>query len=459
MDLQAEHEVVNRNLLPEAVRDFDPIGINERGRLAGVKEGEVREIGHVGLMFLDLAKNSGAIKEKSADSQPNQPVTPEMQSAIDKAVDERTEDLNRRITGLEDQVKDWEKRFNELQQERDDLVKERDDLKKANKKLEDKLDKLEKDDKTSKNAKAGKPANNIGEIRREADGYAIGDFVALQRGDRGYEPGYIVVGFDQDDAGNTRILIRDRYRPQIGLSPYSTYAHFLRKEEDLNNTNSVDVSQRRIRGTIARVDVGNSRLSRLRRRIRGGPPPPTHRDDIGYHYYDGREPVYVEDSYVEDDRRGSAAAVLGAGILLLLGISAYTLHEVDEIEDHQAKPVQIQPKVVPPVIVGPSEPAPKRDVPLNDRAGFFENSNKGGHGLALDTPKGSKVLTLDDGTYYLRAASGKTYRLRFNTQGKLTGDTIRALRANNYQVGQAKDKFKDREGRTYTHAYSVVADK
>jgi hypothetical protein len=105
-----------------------------------------------------------------------------------------------------------------------------------------------------------------------------------------------------------------------------------------------------------------------------------------------------------------------------------------------------------------SENTSDRDEPLSGRNSYSENSKKDGHGLELDTNDGTTITKKDDGTYYLTGSNGKTIRLRFNHQGKLTGETVRNLKAEHYEVGQGHSVFRDREGHRFEHAYSTIGD-
>jgi regulator of replication initiation timing len=105
-----------------------------------------------------------------------------------------------------------------------------------------------------------------------------------------------------------------------------------------------------------------------------------------------------------------------------------------------------------------SETKPDNDEPLSGTSTYFENSHVGGHGLELKYPRKTEFKKNQDGTYTFKLANGKKMKLVWNTQGKLTPDTVRAIKKENLEVGWAHTKFMDREGSTYSHQYSVIGD-
>lgn len=133
-------------------------------------------------------------------------------------------------------------------------------------------------------------------------------------------------------------------------------------------------------------------------------------------------------------------AVAAAGALFAAGIGLWNHHELEEQEGYQAKPGYVSPN----------------GLGGSGLTSYFENSHPGGHGLQLDYPRIMKLTKNQDGTYTFKLRNGKTMKLVWNRQGKLTDYTIRALRKENISVGWAQTKFTNRQGSTYTHQYSVI---
>jgi len=235
--------------------------------------------------------------------------------------------------------------------------------------------------------------------------------------------------------------------------------------------------------TVGRYPYRESRLRTFLRRLRRQPAAPEYYeiDESGQRYIIENDEIVYLDEIDRKERNGLIAAI-GAVALATLGFGIYTAHEVEEIEHRQSIPARIVPGSIPkthvdkPKVTVPKENSGKdsvtkddedsesstnaqdRDEPLSGGQSYNENSKKDGHGLQLDIQPEMRVINNADGTRDLKFPNGKTVRLHWNRQGKLTSDTIRTLKENNYEVGQATSSFKDREGRRYQHAYSVVGD-
>ncbi|MBX4197398.1 hypothetical protein KW801_02480 [Candidatus Saccharibacteria bacterium] len=218
------------------------------------------------------------------------------------------------------------------------------------------------------------------------------------------------------------------------------------------------------------------------RQLRGIPPAVTEYyeiPDTGRRYYvsEAGERVYL------DETRGSRAdraAAVGAAILGLAGI-AYIAIEVEEIKHRLGKPsktviinnntkkVEQAPRTstteeeenegaTTPEGESGSAGTQDRDEPLSGTGTYFENSNYGGDGLQLDTQGNMQVTKNADGTYSLSLANGRVVKLSWNRQGKLTRESVAAIKQEHYEIGQATTNFTDREGLQHQHAYSVIGD-
>lgn len=183
-----------------------------------------------------------------------------------------------------------------------------------------------------------------GETVNEAEDFSIGDRVAIKRGESGYEPGYVVEGFDKDDEGNDRVIIR-----KFGKSGGPTKAihpQFLIHNNELKPKEVIETppkTHEKVEPKQA-VTESDNRLKRRRNRFAGALGVRLLRRQVelqngvyNYVYDRGRgRHVVVEEEVIDgypasSVEVGNRAAVGGAALIAAGVVLAWV---ADKIEDY-----------------------------------------------------------------------------------------------------------------------------